>query len=268
MQGGRPISKTGVVVQARMGSSRLPGKVLEKVGGATVLDTLITRLRRCKTIDLIVVASTIEPKDQPILELAESRGVEVFAGSENDVLDRYYRASEHFGLDTIVRVTGDCPLVDPEVLDEMVKSFLDSDFEFVSNSEPLPTSWPDGMDVSVFSRKALKLAWKNATLPSEREHVTFFFPNTMPEKCKKVDLAEDFSHVRLTVDYREDLLLLNEAHRLAKSLLGRDLVDLTMAEIINLLSSNPKITSLNSMYSRGIGWAESFRLDRGMAGEK
>lgn len=245
-----------------MGSSRLPGKVLEKIGRATVLDTLLTRLLRCKTIDLIVVASTTEVRDLPVLDLARLRGVEVFAGSENDVLDRYYRASEHFELDTIVRVTADCPLVDPEVLDEMVKSFLNSDVDFLSNSEPLPTSWPDGMDVSVFSRKALKLAWKNAALPSEREHVTFFFPNNIPEKCKKIDLAQDFSHVRLTVDYPEDLVLLNELDRLANGLLGRDLVDLTMAEITQLFSSNPEITSSNSMYSRGAGWEASFALDK------
>lgn len=245
-----------------MGSSRLPGKVLERIGRATVLDTLITRLLRCETIDLVVIASTTEIRDLPVLELGRSRGVEVFAGSEKDVLDRYYRASEYFELDTIVRVTADCPLVDSEVVDEMVKSFLNSDVDFLSNSEPLPTSWPDGMDVSIFSREALKLAWENATLPSEREHVTFFFPNKIPEKCKKIHLAQDFSHLRLTVDYPEDLVLLNKLQSLANGLLGRDLVDLTMLEIIQLLSSNPKITSSNSMYSRGIGWEASFALDK------
>jgi spore coat polysaccharide biosynthesis protein SpsF (cytidylyltransferase family) len=244
-----------------MGSSRLPGKVLEKIGDYTVLDTLITRLLRCKTIDLVVIASTTEIRDRPVLEVARSRGVEAFAGSEHDVLDRYYRASEHFELDTIIRVTADCPLVDSEVVDEMVQLFLNSDVDFLSNSEPLPTSWPDGMDVSIFSRGALKLAWENATLPSEREHVTFFFPNKIPERCKKHRLSQDLSHIRLTVDYPEDLVVLNEIQSLANGLLGRDLVDLTMAEIIQLISSNLDIASLNSMYSRGIGWEESFARD-------
>jgi spore coat polysaccharide biosynthesis protein SpsF (cytidylyltransferase family) len=262
------MGKTGVIVQARMGSSRLPGKVLEKIGGLSVLATLLIRLQRCRLVDSIIVASTNKPEDAPIIELAESMGAGTFAGSENDVLDRYYRAGQAFNLDTIIRATADCPLLDPLVIDDMIETFFASDCVFLSNSEPLPSLWPDGMDISVFSREALVTAWANATLPSEREHVTFYFHNNVPEKCMKVGIHEDLSHVRLTLDYPEDLLVLNEISRLARVSLNQELVDLSMADILGLLQIEPNIMALNSMYSRGLGWENSFRLDAEFSNKK
>lgn len=250
-----------------MGSRRLPGKVLEKVGSKTLLEGMVNRLSRCQTVDEILIATTFLPEDRAIIDHAKGLGVSTFVGSSQDVLDRYYFAARNRNLDVVVRLTSDCPLVDPEVVDEIIGLFQAGNFDFCSNSEPLPTSWPDGMDVSVFSIKALERAWQGATLPSHREHVTFYFWQSGDFSCHSVPLAEDYSNFRFTVDYPEDLEFLRRLNLLSIASHGRVLGELTMWELLELCKSNPEVMNLNSMYSRGLGWLPSLDADKFESGE-
>jgi len=161
------------ILQARMGSTRLPGKVLRPLVGAPMLERQIKRVRRAQTVDELVIATSDAVQDDPIAALAEKLGVTCFRGSEKDVLDRYYHAAEKVGADTVIRVTGDCPLHDPEVIDEVVEHFRASACDYCSG----PSNYPEGLDTEVFTFAALKESWEKAQLPSEREHVTVYIRN-------------------------------------------------------------------------------------------
>lgn len=251
----------GLVIQARMGSSRLPGKVLRTVGEKSLLEILLGRMTKSAEIDKIILATTTNPEDEVLLTVAKSMGIDVFRGSEEDVLDRYYRASLDFRLDNVVRVTADCPFVDPEVVDKLTRIFLDSDLDFLSNSEPLPSTWPDGMDVSVFSFPALERAFQSSVLPSEREHVTFHFWRQHSYRSALLDLSEDLSDLRFTVDYEEDLDFLNRLNVIARKDTGQPLSDLSMEEIVRVALANPAFLEINSHFSRGLGWRKSLEED-------
>jgi spore coat polysaccharide biosynthesis protein SpsF len=166
---------TGAIVQARMGSSRLPGKVLLDLAGRPALDRLLERLERSRTLEAVVVATSRHERDDAIASLCTRRGTRVFRGSEDDVLDRYFRAATECGFSVIVRITADCPLIDPSLVDEMVRFFLarPEDFELVTNRHPL--TYPDGLDVDVMSLESLRRAWSEAKTPYQREHVIPFF---------------------------------------------------------------------------------------------
>ena len=191
------------IVQARMGSTRLPNKVMKPVGSETpMIGVLLSRLSQSKEIDQIVLATSTDMCNQPLSEYVTKLGYNVFQGSENDVLDRYYQAALQYNPDVIVRITGDCPLVDSEVVDTVIKTYKESNVDYVSNTNP-PT-YPDGLDVEVFSFKALKIAWKEAKNLSEREHVTPFIYESEKFKIENIINKIDFSNERWTVDYPED----------------------------------------------------------------
>ena len=157
-----------IISQARLNSSRLPGKILKKISGTSLLDRFLDRILRAKTVDKIIIATTQNKEDKKIIAFAKRRRLDYFSGSEKDVLDRYYQAAKKFGVDTIVRVTTDNPLMDPRLIDTLVNYYKKHrrQFDYVSNVQP-PT-FPDGMDIEVFSFAALKQAWQEARLPSER----------------------------------------------------------------------------------------------------
>jgi spore coat polysaccharide biosynthesis protein SpsF len=251
--------RIGAIVQARMGSSRLPGKVLHRVMGRPLLGYLLDRLRLSRRLATLVVATSTLEQDRPIRAFAEAEGIAVFTGSEDDVLDRYYRAAEHYEIDPIVRITVDCPLMDPKVVDLVIERFLGGDAHYVSNTAPLPATYPDGMDVEVFSFAVLQQAWREAVKPSEREHVTFFLWQ-QPERFKvsRVDHAPDWSEYRLTVDYPEDVPLVETV---LKEFLPRD-PGFGLAEIIRYLEVNPAIKALNAGIKRNQGWTSAFEKDR------
>src|SRR5215471_19924439 len=159
--------KVVAIIQARMGSSRLPGKVLAEVCGKPILHYVISRARQARTLNLVVVATSDDSTDDVIEEFCEINRVQYFRGSQSDVLDRYYHAAKHFHADAIVRLTADCPLLDPIVIDEVVRTFVSGKFDYVSSAE----NYPDGLDTEIFSWKALKKTWQEARLLSEREHV-------------------------------------------------------------------------------------------------
>ncbi len=255
------MKKVGIVIQARLGSTRFPGKVLKVLDGATLLEQLILKMRRAAKADVVIVATTSLEEDNPIAELSALIGAPCVRGSTDDLLSRYMLAAEEFDLDVVVRVTSDCPLLDPKIVDYLIGEFLSTGADFLANSEPLPTNWPDGMDVSIFSRSALEVAHSQALLPSEREHVSFFFWKYDAFKTEKIDLGKDLSKYRLTIDYPEDMVFLE---RLAQSVffeLGRSLFDLDMLEIVGALESKPELVAINSQYVRGLGWQKAFDAD-------
>lgn len=192
------------VLQARMSSSRLPGKVLLPILGQPMLLRQIERLRRASRVSRIVVATSSDPSDDPIEAACRTAGVDCFRGDLNDVLDRFYRAASDYGPRHVLRLTGDCPLVDPAIVDGLVEFYSKGGYDYASNT--IPHSFPDGMDAEIFSMAALARAWKEARVPYEREHVTpYFYGNPELFKLGSYRSPEDLSSVRLTVDRAEDL---------------------------------------------------------------
>lgn len=197
------------IVQARMGSTRLPGKVLKKVNGIPLLQYQIERMKKSKLIDELVIATTEDAIEEPILNLCAKLGIPIFRGSEKDVLDRYYGASQKYNADVIVRMTSDCPLIDPIIVDQVIQYYLDNEYDYVSNTQL--RTFPRGMDTEVFSRKLLEQAQINAKNEYEREHVTpYFYEN--PDKYsigQLINREKDSSHYRLTVDTEDDFSLIS-----------------------------------------------------------
>jgi spore coat polysaccharide biosynthesis protein SpsF len=192
-----------------MGSTRLPGKVLLDLCGQPVLARVVERTARAKTLNRVVVATTTEPADQVLCDLCQARGWPSFCGSQEDVLDRYYRAAQEHAADVVVRITSDCPLIDPEVTDMAVAEFfrLQPDCDYLSNGEP-PRPFPRGLDVEVFHFRALEEAWREARPPAFREHVTPFIYRH-PQRFRLAPLLADgdFTDMRWTVDTPEDYAL-------------------------------------------------------------
>jgi spore coat polysaccharide biosynthesis protein SpsF len=246
------------VVQARMGSSRLPGKTLADIGGRPMLGHLVDRARLIPGVEQVVIATTELPADEAILNFAATEGLPVSVGSEQDVLDRIYRAASRFGVSVIVRVTPDCPMLDSEVSGRVVAEFrrLDGRIDYVSNVHP-PT-FPDGLDTEVFSREALEIAWREARLTSDREHVTPFIWR-QPERFRlgNVANAEDLSSQRWTVDTAADLAFA----RAVFDAIGRTGRIFDMEDVLRLLAANPELRDLNAGQERNEGLSRSLAAD-------
>ena len=192
------------IIQARMGSTRLPGKVLAEIAGHPMLWHVVNRVREAKTLDKVIVATSDSPSDNILVASCEQDGIPCFRGREDDVLDRYYQAARWIGADAIVRITADCPLIDPVVLDKVVTAYLDGECNYASNT--IERTYPDGLDTEVFSFEALEKAWREARLMSEREHVTpYIWKNLDLFRLRQVTQQTDLSDLRWTVDEPEDL---------------------------------------------------------------
>jgi len=196
-----------------MGSSRLPGKVLKPLGGEAMLAHVIQRTTQAKFVDEVMVATTISDLDLPIVEFCRDHQVAVFQGNEFDVLDRYYQAAKKVQADVIVRLTADCPLMDPELIDQVITAYLESGVDFAANRLPPPwkRTYPIGLDIEVVSFSNLALAWKMAEKKFEREHVMPYFYDT-PDRFKTLLLHHDpdLGHKRWTVDTPQDLEMLEK----------------------------------------------------------
>jgi spore coat polysaccharide biosynthesis protein SpsF len=205
------VGKTLCILQARMGSSRLPGKVLMPlVAGKGALELMLERLAFAERLEGIVVATSDREKDRPIVELCRKKGTECFRGSETDVLDRFYRAAVAFGpVEVVVRLTADCPLVEPSMVDRVVERLVSTGVDYASNIHP-PT-YPDGLDVEALRFGVLERLQREVSMPKEREHVTLHI-RKHPERFKTTNAAceENLSHLRWTLDTREDLALLQK----------------------------------------------------------
>ncbi len=206
--------KTVAIIQARIGSTRLPGKVLENLAGEPMLVRVVNRTQRAKTLGSAVVATTTLPADDVIAHLCQERGWPCFRGSEEDVLDRYYRAALKFQAEVIVRITSDCPLIEPEIIDRTVNEFLGHypAVDYVSNN--LVRTFPRGLDVEVVSLAALSRAWREDADTAWREHVTPYIYRH-PEKFKLHNVANDtdYSSMRWTVDTAEDLAFVRRIYQ-------------------------------------------------------
>lgn len=230
------------IIQARMGSTRLPGKVLMDIGGKTMLAHVVDRTRRAKLLDKILVATTLNPHDERIIVECDRLGVLVFRGREEDVLDRYYQVAREYKADVIVRITSDCPLIDPEVIDTVVRYYLEnrSKLDYVSNT--LTRSYPRGLDVEVFPFNILERTWREAREAYQREHVTLYIYEH-PEifRLANVKNSEDLSYLRWTVDEEKDLEFVREVY---KRLYKEDEVFL-MQDILYLLKREPQLLEIN-----------------------
>jgi spore coat polysaccharide biosynthesis protein SpsF len=233
--------KVVAVIQARMSSTRLPGKVLQDVAGEPMLARVVQRTRRAGSIDETVVAATVEPGDAPIAELCAARGWPCFRGSLEDVLDRYYQAARSYQADAVVRITSDCPLIDPGVVDEVVTAFLERQpqADYASNVV-LPRTYPRGLDTEVMSFAALERAALEATDPASREHVTrHILLNPQSYRVVRTAGEIDYSEMRWTVDTEADLRLV----RLIYEHLDRD--DFDWHDVIALVQRNPRWSEIN-----------------------
>tara|TARA_Y200000002_G_C22656499_1_gene653735 strand:- start:1065 stop:1811 length:747 start_codon:yes stop_codon:yes gene_type:complete len=234
---------TVVIVQARMGSTRLPGKVLLRVLDMPLLQFQIERLKDTPKVDSIVIATTTNPADDLIVDLCESLGYLVFRGAEHDVLDRYHTAAQFYEADCIVRINSDCPLIDPAIVSRVLDVFHSElgSYDYVSNI--LEKGYPIGLHTEVFSREALKNAFYHSTDPDEREHVTpYLYRN--PDKFKLASVAPeiDMSHLRWTLDYPVDLMVIR---RIIEGLYPKN-PKFGIDEIVNFIEENPEISELNS----------------------
>jgi len=232
------------IVQARTGSSRLPGKVLKELAGRPMLAHLIERLKACAAYDRIVVATTVNRRDDPVAELAGGAGVGVFRGDEEDVLSRYARAAVEFGAEVVVRVTADCPLVDPVTSAETVRYFLSGDFDYAGAG--VGSGLPRGLDTEVFTRAALEEAHRMATDQPSREHVTYYIYHH-PERFRLAPPYEappelQRSHYRLCVDEEDDFRLISEVYR--RLYRPGEIIDIR--DVIRLLDREPALAAINS----------------------
>jgi len=244
------------VIQARYDSSRLRGKVLTEIAGKTVLQHVIDGVRRSKNIDEIVVATSIEKSNLPIVALCAELGVRVYVGSEADVLDRYYQVCRLLNPQYIIRVTGDCPLFDGTLLDLAIESLL----EFTDYLGMLSETFADGLDLEIIRAEALKKAWREAELKSQREHVTQYIIHH-PELFVLQDFTSpigNFGHQRWTLDEEEDLIvissILNHFYDIGKP-------DFSYIDVLNYLNHHPEIAAVNKMYRRNEGLEISLQND-------
>ncbi len=246
----------GCIIQARTGSSRLPGKAMKLLDGKhPILYYVVNQLQLSKFLDDIVIATTDLKEDDIIVEFAQENGFKCFRGSEKDVLDRHYQCAKKFTFSTIVRIPSDKPLIDPQIVDEVVKVFSTSEYDYVSNF--LPYTFPYGTEVEVFSFEALEKTWKLTRLPSEREHVTPYIYNHKEEfKIFNVTNSKDLSHLRWEVDRDEDLELVNI---IVKRIKDRPIL---LKHILSLYQQEPTLFNINNNVNRNEGYLKSIKEDK------
>ena len=249
--------KTSLITQARSGSTRLPGKILKKINNESLLEIHLKRLNKCNNVSNIIVATTDKPEDKVIYDYAIDWGFNSFRGSESDVLDRFYQAVRKEKPDWIVRVTSDCPLIDPILVDKLINFAHDNNTDYCSNT--LVENYPDGQDIEVFKFSALEAAWKNANLLSEREHVTPYIRNNSDFKGASLftalnyPCASNYSKIRMTVDEAKDFNLIK--------ILIKDLgTDKTWLEYTNHIIKND-LNKINNSIIRNEGLLKSLKND-------
>lgn len=239
------MSKTLIIIQARTGSTRLSNKVFKLVNGRPLLWYLIKRVQAVRSAHELVVATTDQPGDGLIASFCQENSLQCYRGSQDDVLDRFYQAACRFSAQRIARITGDCPLIDPLIIEKVINAAITSKADYVSNINP-PT-YPDGMDVEVFTFTALKQAWEQATFKYQREHVTSFITEH-PEIFSffNVEGQSDLSRFRLTVDTPEDFAVVEHIFKA----LYKDVYIFGLDDIVAYLKNNPGIAAINSKLIR------------------
>jgi len=232
------------IIQGRMNSSRLPGKILMDIGGQPMLAHVVERVRQARLVDLVVVATTTDPSDNSVEELCGQRGFACYRGSQFDVLDRFYQAARIYAAEVVVRVTADCPLIDPQVIDRTIQTFFDSQVDFAANRLPPPwkRTFPIGLDTEVCSYAALERTWKEASLLHEREHVMpYIYEVEGRFRVQTIDAEQDYGHLRWTVDTPEDL----ETIRRLFALLGKS-EGFSWLDVLAVWQAHPELEMVNA----------------------
>jgi len=245
------------IIQARMSSTRLPGKVLMPLAGRPVLAHVLQRLQHCQTIHRSVVATSTDPSDDAIEAWCRSVGVPCHRGSLHDVLDRYQQAAVAEHADAIVRITADCPAIDPAIVDEVVRGFIAGGYEFYG----LAGEFPDGLDCTVFAASAIDRAWREARLPSEREHVGPYIEQH-PEWFRNGGLHKfsGLQHHRWTLDEPRDLAFLQAVF--AQLDRGADAAPFGAQHVLDLLARQPQLIGINQDIVRNAGYLKSLAADK------
>jgi len=247
-----------IVTQARFGSSRLKGKILKEVEGKSLLEIHLNRLKKSLHSNTLVVATTLEPESSHIINIAKKIGCSYYQGSTDDVLDRFYNAVKPFNPTIVVRITSDCPLVDPTLIDNMIHRLIEQQIDYCSNT--INPTYPDGFDCEVFTFDALKKAWVEAKLRSEREHVTPYiwknstYHNNNLFKSSSYENNIDHSHLRLTVDNQADFDLI----KIIIETLGDNK---TWEEYTAFLLKHPDLININKHLTRNEGYEKSIKAD-------
>lgn len=248
-----------VVTQARSGSTRLPNKVLLKIEDKTLLQIHIDRIKQAKEVDSIFIATTNKKADNVIADLANDLDVKFYRGSENDVLDRFYQTVKNVKPDFVVRLTSDCPLIDPKLLDRVIAKAKEEDLDYYANI--IEERYPDGQDIEVIKFSALEKAWRETTLKSDREHVTPYIRNNSSYKGGRLfksnnhGLDVNYNHVRLTVDEPQDLEVIRQ--------IIKDLgFDKDWKAYADYYLQNPEIKVLNDKIRRNEGYQKSVEEDK------
>ena len=248
--------KTIAIVQARMGATRLPGKVLMDVAGKPVLWHVVDRVSLARSLDGLVVATSDRPADTVVEEYCRGIGVDVFRGSEDDVLDRFYRCAKEHNAGHIVRVTADCPLHDPAVIDYVVGAYRQGGCDYATNA--IEYTFPEGFDTEVFSMAALEKAWKEARLPSEREHVTPYIRKHC--RVRSVAAPKPYPVYRCSLDRPEDL----EFVRRVFAGIGRERFGVD--DVVTFLQSHPDVLAINQGAIINEGYLKSLKEDEKFRG--
>ncbi len=251
--------KVVAIIQGRMSSSRLPGKILADIAGQPMLTRVYTRTMRAETLHEVIFATTTDASDDPVAEYCDFSGIPFTRGSQFDVLDRYYQAASQTKADVVVRITADCPVIDPELIDDVVNTLLEDEYDFVCNRLPPPwtRTYPIGLDVEACTFKVLKKAWKEAKEPQHREHAMPYFYEGVQLSAVSRQRSEgvsprgfniallhhttDFGDYRWTVDTHEDLEFMRQVYSRFD---GRD--DFTWKEVLDMVHDEPKLMEINA----------------------
>ena len=231
---------TVAIIQARMGSERLPGKVLKKIGNETVLSHVINRVTKIKHIDNVVVATTKLKTDNKIEEYCTKSNINFFRGDSENVLKRYYEAAKYFSADIIIRITADCPLIDPELCYKTIKPILNNYYDYTSNIHP--PSFPDGMDIEALTFETLKKTFNESTKNHQKEHVTpYIYENPTKFKIFNYESIIDLSKFRFVIDNEEDYKVMQKIYKL----LGKHFYDINYKELVKYKLTNKNLINVN-----------------------
>ncbi len=246
----------GAIIQARMGSTRLPGKVVLPLQGKPVLWHVLNRVKASKKIQKIVLATTDLPEDKPLAKIAKELGIETYFGSAENVLSRYYEAAKKYSIDPVVRITADCPVIDPVIIDEVIDFYLKGNYHYCS----LNGSFPDGLDVAIYSFEALQTAHQEAKLPSQREHVGGNFFSSQPKRFQIGSYIKfkDMGNFRWTLDEPEDYELIKKIYA---ALYDKDPL-FSHQDIFQLMKAHPELLQINSHIIRNEGYLKSLEQDK------
>lgn len=249
--------KVLAILQARVSSSRLPGKILKPILGKPMILQQIERVKLTPSIDQLIVATSTSESDNTLVDILLENNIKVFRGSLNDVLDRFYKATLENSAEHVVRLTGDSPLSDPEIIENVIQQHIELNVDYTSNS--LPETFPDGLDVEVFRFECLKKAWEEADLPSEREHVTPYIRNSVDKFTRSnIEYFRDLSNMRWTVDEPEDFEFIE---KLYEGLYSKNKT-FNMSDVLTFLQEHPDLTKINTHIQRNEGAKKSYELDK------